>query len=428
MFESEFECNLFALRQDKLRQISELGQQTYPNQFVTSHTLAEVRRQFDDIPPEVLDAQRTMVTVAGRIMAIRAQGKAGFAQLQQGGERLQIYVRLDAVGEQGFQLYKLLDLGDHIGVSGYVFRTRTGELTIHVEKITFLAKAMLALPEKYHGLADVELRYRQRYVDLFMNTDVRAVFVKRAQVLKAIRSFFDQRGYIEVETPMMQPIAGGAAARPFRTHHNALDLPLYLRIAPELYLKRLVVGGLDRVYEINRNFRNEGVSTQHNPEFTMLEFYQAYANYHDLMQLTQELIMQVATGGERHHGDQFRRPRNRSVTVAALLHARGHPRVLAGGRGSQAVARRLFKRSLPWSRWRTEYERPESLSSTSPVNRRERRSPASSKRWPRTTSFSPPSSTTSPLRFPRFPKTSRTNRIGWSGLSFIWGVRAGECL
>jgi lysyl-tRNA synthetase class 2 len=294
LFESEFECNLFALRQDKLRQISALGQQTYPNQYLASHTVAEVRRQFGELSAETLDAQRTTVTVAGRIMAIRAQGKAGFAQLQQGGERLQIYVRLDAVGEQGFQLYKLLDLGDHIGVSGYIFRTRTGELTVHVETITFLAKAMLALPEKYHGLADVELRYRQRYVDLFMNTDVRAVFVKRSQVLKAIRSFFDQRGYIEVETPMMQPIAGGAAARPFITHHNALDLSLYLRIAPELYLKRLVVGGLDRVYEINRNFRNEGISTQHNPEFTMLEFYQAYANYHDLMQLTQELIIQVA--------------------------------------------------------------------------------------------------------------------------------------
>ena len=294
MSESEFESNLFALRKDKLRQISALGQQAYPNQFVASHTVPEVRLKFGEIPAEVLDAQRTTVTVAGRIMAIRAQGKAGFAQLQQGGERLQIYVRLDAVGEQGFQLYKLLDLGDHIGVSGYVFRTRTGELTVHVDRITFLTKAMLALPEKYHGLADVELRYRQRYVDLFMNTDVREVFVKRAQVLKAIRRFFDERGYLEVETPMMQPIAGGAAARPFRTHHNALDLALYLRIAPELYLKRLVVGGLDRVYEINRNFRNEGVSTQHNPEFTMLEFYQAYANYHDLMQLTQELVMQVA--------------------------------------------------------------------------------------------------------------------------------------
>jgi lysyl-tRNA synthetase class 2 len=292
--ESEFESNLFALRRDKLRQISALGQQPYPNQFVASHTVPEVRLKFGEIPAEVLDAERTTVTVAGRLMAIRAQGKAGFAQLQQGGERLQIYVRLDAVGDQGFQLYKLLDLGDHIGVSGYVFRTRTGELTVHVDRITFLAKAMLALPEKYHGLADVELRYRQRYVDLFMNTDVREVFVKRAQVLKAIRRFFDRRGYLEVETPMMQPIAGGAAAKPFRTHHNALDLALYLRIAPELYLKRLVVGGLDRVYEINRNFRNEGVSTQHNPEFTMLEFYQAYANYRDLMQLTQELVMEVA--------------------------------------------------------------------------------------------------------------------------------------
>jgi len=234
------------------------------------------------------------VAVAGRIMAIRAQGKAGFATLQQGGERLQIYVRLDAVGEQGFALYKLLDLGDHIGVSGYLFRTRTGELTIHVERLTFLSKAMLALPEKFHGLADVELRYRQRYVDLFANLESRAVFVKRSKALKALRRFFDERGYLEVETPMMQQVAGGAAARPFTTHHNALDMDLFLRIAPELYLKRLVVGGLDRVYEINRNFRNEGVSTQHNPEFTMLEFYQAYANYHDLMQITEDLVAFVA--------------------------------------------------------------------------------------------------------------------------------------
>ena len=203
-------------------------------------------------------------------------------------------MRLDAVGEQAFALYKLLDLGDHIGVTGYLFRTRTGELTVHVETLTFLSKAMLSLPEKYHGLADVELRYRQRYVDLFTNLDSREVFVKRAKVLRALRTFFDSRGYLEVETPMMQTIAGGAAARPFETHHNALDMDLYLRIAPELYLKRLVVGGLDRVYEINRNFRNEGVSTQHNPEFTMLEFYQAYANYHDLMDLTEELIKFVA--------------------------------------------------------------------------------------------------------------------------------------
>ena len=294
MFESEFERGLFQLRQEKLAQIAALGQQPYPNQYRATHTLPEIRTKYGEATAEVLEAERVNVSVAGRLMAIRGQGKAGFAHLQQNGERLQIYVRQDAVGEQGFQLYKLLDLGDHIGVTGYLFRTRTGELSVHVETITFLAKAMLALPEKYHGLSDTELRYRQRYVDLFMNTDVREVFVKRAAVLRALRKFFDERGYIEVETPMMQPIAGGAAARPFTTHHNALDLDLFLRIAPELYLKRLVVGGIDRVYEINRNFRNEGISTQHNPEFTMLEFYQAYANYHDLMNLTEEIVKFVA--------------------------------------------------------------------------------------------------------------------------------------
>jgi lysyl-tRNA synthetase class 2 len=294
VFDSEFERNLFELRKSKLAQIEDLGQSAYPNQFPASHTLPEVRAKWHETQAEDLETHRVTVAVAGRIMAIRAQGKAGFATLQQGGERLQIYVRLDAVGEQAFSVYKLLDLGDHIGVSGYLFRTRTGELTVHVERLTFLAKAMLALPEKFHGLADVELRYRQRYVDLFTNLDARAVFVKRAKVLKAMRQFFDDRGYIEVETPMMQQIAGGAAARPFKTHHNALDLDLFLRIAPELYLKRLVVGGLDRVYEINRNFRNEGVSTQHNPEFTMLEFYQAYANYQDLMQITEDLVAFVA--------------------------------------------------------------------------------------------------------------------------------------
>src|SRR5271170_6692465 len=294
VFESEFERGLFALRQEKLKQIAALGQQTYPNQYIATHTLPEIRAKYGEATAESLEAERVNVSVAGRLMAIRGQGKAGFAHLQQNGERLQIYVRQDAVGEQAFQLYKLLDLGDHIGVTGYLFRTRTGELSVHVETITFLAKAMLALPEKYHGLSDMELRYRQRYVNLFMNTDVREVFVKRAAVLRALRKFFDERGYIEVETPMMQPIAGGAMAKPFTTHHNALNLDLFLRIAPELYLKRLVVGGLDRVYEINRNFRNEGISTQHNPEFTMLEFYQAYANYHDLMDLTEEIVKFVA--------------------------------------------------------------------------------------------------------------------------------------
>jgi lysyl-tRNA synthetase class 2 len=299
VFDSEFEQSLFTLRQEKLKEIVKLGQTAYPNRFPAEQeaeaiTIPKVREQWGEATAEALEAPRVTISVAGRIMAIRAQGKAGFATLQQGGQRLQIYVRLDAVGEQGFALYNLLDLGDHIGASGYLFRTRTGELTIHVERLTFLAKAMLALPEKFHGLADVELRYRQRYVNLFANLDSREVFVKRAKTLKALRQFFDERGYLEVETPMMQQIAGGAAARPFTTHHNALDLDLFLRIAPELYLKRLVVGGFDRVYEINRNFRNEGVSTQHNPEFTMLEFYQAYANYHDLMTLTEELIAFVA--------------------------------------------------------------------------------------------------------------------------------------
>ncbi len=289
-----FEENVYQLRQEKLRQIEALGQQSYPHKFEIDQTVPEILAAHGDKTAEQLADPKINLRVAGRIISLRLQGKAGFAHLQQGGQKLQIYVKLDFVGEKGFALYKLLDLGDHIGVRGYLFRTRTGELTVHVEDITFLAKDLLPLPEKWHGLTDVELRYRQRYVDLVMNQDVRSVFVKRSKVVQAIRRFLDSRGFIEVETPMMQPIPGGAVARPFITHHNALDIDLYLRIAPELYLKRLVVGGLDRVYEINRNFRNEGISTQHNPEFTMLEFYQAYADYRDMMTLTEQMLAQVA--------------------------------------------------------------------------------------------------------------------------------------
>jgi lysyl-tRNA synthetase class 2 len=294
--------NIYRLRLEKLKQIEALGQRAYPTKYEFTHTLPQILAEHSSKSGEQLESSRFNVRVAGRIMAIRLMGKAGFAHLQQDGQRLQIYVKKDAVGEKGFELYKLLDLGDHIGVSGYLFRTKTGELTVHVEEITFLSKDLLPLPEKWHGLTDVELRYRQRYVDLFMNPEVREVFLKRAKLIQSIRKFLNDRGFVEVETPMMQPIAGGAVAKPFTTHHNTLDMDLYLRIAPELYLKRLTVGGLDRVYEINRNFRNEGISTRHNPEFTMLEFYQAYTDYRGVMDLMQQLIIQVAkdvTGGTK---------------------------------------------------------------------------------------------------------------------------------
>jgi lysyl-tRNA synthetase, class II len=285
---------IYELRREKLKQIEALGQPTYRSKYEFTHSIDQILREYSAKSAEELEQSRVHVHVAGRIMAIRLMGKAGFAHLQQGGQRLQIYVKKDAVGDKGFELYKLLDLGDHIGASGYLFRTRTGELTVHVEEITFLSKDLLPLPEKWHGLTDVELRYRQRYVDLVMNPEVREVFLKRTKMIQSMRRTFDSHGFIEVETPMMQPIAGGAVARPFVTHHNTLDMDLYLRIAPELYLKRLVVGGLDRVYEINRNFRNEGLGWRWNPEFTMLEAYQAYTNYQGIMNLTQESITEAA--------------------------------------------------------------------------------------------------------------------------------------
>ncbi len=295
------EDDLLKQRLTRIREIEELGYHGYGHRYESTHTLPQILEGYgaktaEDLVPEV------RVRVAGRLMALRHMGKAGFAHLQQNGERLQIYVKKDAVGERDFQLFKLLDIGDIIGVEGYLFRTRTGELSIHAEKLDFLSKTLLSMPEKWHGLEDVEIRYRQRYLDLIANPDVRKVFVTRAKIVSSLRRQLEAKGFIEVETPMMQPLYGGAAARPFVTHHNTLDIDLYLRIAPELYLKRLVVGGIDRVYEINRNFRNEGLSKNHNPEFTMLEFYQAYTDFNGLIDFSEELIRQVAleaTGGHQ---------------------------------------------------------------------------------------------------------------------------------
>ena len=287
------EDDLLKQRAARTREIEALGYRPYGKRFDATHGIPDILREYGPRTADEL-AARVEVRIAGRMMTIRHMGKAGFAHLQQNGERLQIYVRKDAVADRDFRLFKMLDLGDIVGVEGYLFRTRTGELSVHVEKIEFLSKTLLSMPEKWHGLEDVEIRYRQRYLDLIANSAVRDVFVRRARIISSLRRQLESRGFIEVETPMMQPLYGGAAARPFVTHHNTLDIDLYLRIAPELYLKRLVVGGLERVYEINRNFRNEGLSTHHNPEFTMLEFYQAYTDYRGLMDFSAELLRQVA--------------------------------------------------------------------------------------------------------------------------------------
>ena len=287
------ERDLIQQRLGRVRHIEASGYKPYGHRFEATHTIPQILAEYGSRPAEQLEP-RVDVRIAGRVHTVRRMGKAGFAHLLQNGERLQIYVRKDAVPESDYELYTNLDLGDIIGAEGYLFRTKTGELSIHVEKLFFLSKILLGMPEKWHGLEDVETRYRQRYLDLIANPDVRTVFATRAKIIASLRRQLDERGFIEVETPMMQPLYGGATARPFITHHNTLDLDLYLRIAPELYLKRLVVGGLERVYEINRNFRNEGISSQHNPEFTMLEFYQAYTDYRGLMDLSEELLRQTA--------------------------------------------------------------------------------------------------------------------------------------
>jgi lysyl-tRNA synthetase class 2 len=286
--------DLEAARRRKLDDLRQRGVNPYPNDFRPAETAAEVQARFGARSREELESTNDDVRIAGRIVGLRRMGKASFIHLQDRSGKIQAYVKRDVVGERAYTDFKDMDLGDFAGVSGRPFRTKTDELTIEAKEIRLLSKALRPLPEKWHGLVDVEARYRQRYLDLISNAEVRKVFRLRSRIIDGMRAFLTARDFIEVETPMMQPIAGGAAARPFVTHHNALGMDLYLRIAPELYLKRLLIGGFERVFEINRNFRNEGISVRHNPEFTMLEFYWAYATYEDLMQLTEEMIVQLA--------------------------------------------------------------------------------------------------------------------------------------
>jgi len=281
-------------RRANLDELKKLGVDPYPRRFDADTPIEAVVRQYKDSSREQLDEAKPRFRLAGRILAIRPFGKANFVVISDGRARIQAYIRQDTLAARDFDIFRLLDLGDWIGVDGPLFRTKTNELTVNVQRLEFLAKCLLPLPEKWHGLQDIEIRYRQRYLDLIVNPDSRQVFEIRSRVITAIREFLIARGFLEVETPMMQPIAGGALARPFVTHHNTLDMQLFMRVAPELYLKRLTVGGIEKVFEINRNFRNEGISTQHNPEFTMLEFYWAYADYNDLMTLTEEMLPFVA--------------------------------------------------------------------------------------------------------------------------------------
>jgi len=340
---------LRANRRAKLDELRRRGIDPYPPRFPVEARVSEVIARHAHVDAAALEAAPPGVRLAGRVTAIRRHGKTAFLDLSDGDGRLQVYLRRDALTDESFSLLDTLDLGDFWGVEGVLFRTRTGELTLRATDVTVLAKALQPWPEKWHGLVDRELRARQRYLDLATGEESRRVFRARASVIRSIRAFLDARGFIEVETPMMQPIPGGATARPFVTHHNALDMDLYLRVAPELYLKRLVVGGFDRVYEINRNFRNEGISTQHNPEFTMLEFYQAYASYGDLMELTEEMLAGIAesvTGATSlTWGDaklNLARPwRRLSMREAVLAHSSLEPGDLADRAALERSARSL---------------------------------------------------------------------------------------
>ena len=315
--------DLIGQRKQKITDLRAEGTNPFPSQIRVANTVAEIRQYIDTIVDQ--SSESPTFNVAGRMMAINRFGKSAFIRFKDRTGQLQAYIRRDKVGAQTYTLFKKLDIGDFVALDGPIFQTKTGEWTLMAESLKLAGKSTRPLPEKFHGLKDPEKRYRQRYVDLIMNDDVRQIFIDRSRIIQSIRDFFLQRDYLEVETPMMQPIAGGAEATPFVTHHNALNMELYLRIAPELYLKRLVVGGFERVFEINRNFRNEGVSTQHNPEFTMLEFYQAYATYHDLMDFTESLFMDITqlvkgSTGITFQGHQidFQRPWRRLTLADAL--------------------------------------------------------------------------------------------------------------
>jgi lysyl-tRNA synthetase class 2 len=318
------------VRREKMRKLAQEGVELFPRKVEKTHVIFDVVSEYADLTNEELEEKQISIILPGRILSIRKMGRAIFLHITDSRAKLQVYLREDKLGKEKFSQFSLLDIGDIISVEGKLFKTRTGELTIQCDSYTFLAKCLHPLPEKWHGLQDVELRYRKRYLDLIMNPEQREVFRLRGAMISHIRRFFDERGYIEVETPMMHSIPGGALAKPFKTFHNALGIDLYLRIAPELFLKRLTVGGLERVYEINRNFRNEGISSEHNPEFTMLEWYEAYADYYDMMEMTEELIHGLAKtllGSEEipygEHKLSLRRPWKRIKLMDALLEYSG---------------------------------------------------------------------------------------------------------
>ena len=325
---------LLQVRRDKLHNLQERGIDPFGSRYERTHLAADIHETHGDKSKEELERERHRVKVAGRLMSIRGHGKAGFAHIQDVSGRIQIYVRQDTVGDDVYDLFKTLDIGDWIGVEGDVFKTNRGETTVKAEVLTLLSKSLRPLPEKFHGLQDIEQRYRKRYLDLIVNPEVRETFVTRSKIIQAIRRYLDEQGFLEVETPTMHAIAGGAAARPFVTHHNALDMSLYMRIAIELHLKRLIVGGMEKVYEIGRVYRNEGISTRHNPEFTMLELYEAYADFRDIMDLTENIVTFAGRDRAGNPSAGVSRARRRSVFAVAAA--------LDGRPDSRARRRRLY--------------------------------------------------------------------------------------